>query len=161
MGEAVEQGRCHLGIAENARPFAEGEIRGDEDRGALVEATDQMEEQLSAGLGEGEIAEFVEDDEVEPGEMIGDTALPAGSSLGFELVDEIDGGEEASARSRSYAASRDGDGQMRLACAPTRTTLRCWAMKAPPARSRTSASLISASLNTKSSTSWPTAAWRR
>jgi hypothetical protein len=38
-----------------------------------------MEEQLTAGLGEGEISEFVEDDEVEPGEMIGDAARPAGS----------------------------------------------------------------------------------
>ena len=99
MREAVEQGRGHLGIAEDAGPFAEGEISGDEDRGALVEAADEMEEQLTAGLGEGEISEFVEDDEVEPGEMIGDAARPAGSSLGFELVDEIDGGEEAPARS--------------------------------------------------------------
>jgi hypothetical protein len=65
MREAVEQGRGHLGIAEDAGPFAEGEIGGDEDRGALVEAADEMEEQLTAGLGEGEMAEFVEDDEVE------------------------------------------------------------------------------------------------
>src|SRR5208282_1254570 len=36
---------------------------------------------------------------------------------------------------------------------PTRTTLRCWAMKPPPARSRTSASLISVFLKAKSSTS--------
>ena len=35
-----------------------------------------MEQQLSAGLGEGQIAEVVEDDEVEAGEMIGD-ACPA------------------------------------------------------------------------------------
>ena len=74
-----------------------------------------MEEQLAPGLGEGEIAEFVEDDEVEPCEMIGDAALPAGSSLGLELVDEIDGGEEPSARSGPDAGSRDGDGQMGLA----------------------------------------------
>jgi hypothetical protein len=45
MREAVEQGRGHLGIAEDAGPFAEGEIGGDEDRGALVEAADEMEEQ--------------------------------------------------------------------------------------------------------------------
>ena len=32
--------------------------------GVLVEPADQVEEQLSAGLGKGQIAEFVEDDEV-------------------------------------------------------------------------------------------------
>jgi hypothetical protein len=47
--------------------------------------------------------------------MIGDAALPAGSSLGFDLVDEIDGGEESSARSGPDAVARDGDGQMGLA----------------------------------------------
>ena len=36
---------------------------------------------------------------------------------------------------------------------PTRTTLRCWARKPPPARSRTRVSLIGVSLNTKSSAS--------
>ena len=39
-----------------------------------------MEEQLAAGLGEREIAEFVEDDEVEPGQVIGEAALPAGTA---------------------------------------------------------------------------------
>ena len=56
MREAIEQGRCHFGIAEDARPFSEGEIGGDDNRGSLVEPADEMEEQLSARLGEGEIA---------------------------------------------------------------------------------------------------------
>ena len=64
MGEAVEQRGGHLGVAEDARPFAEGEVGGDDDRGLLVEPADQVEQQLAAGLGEGQIAEFVEDDEV-------------------------------------------------------------------------------------------------
>src|ERR1700691_4266511 len=74
-----------------------------------------MEQQLPAGLGEREIAEFVEDDEVEAGQGVGDASLAAGSTFGLELIDEIDGGEEAPARSGADAASRDGDGQMRLA----------------------------------------------
>ena len=74
-----------------------------------------MEQQLPAGLGEGEIAEFVEDDEVEAREIIGEPSLAASARLSLELIDEIDAGEEAPARSGSDAASRDGDGQMRLA----------------------------------------------
>ena len=74
-----------------------------------------MEQQLPAGLGEGEIAEFVEDDEVEAGEIVSEPSLAASARLSLELIDEIDGGEEAAARSRSDAASRNGDGQVRLA----------------------------------------------
>jgi hypothetical protein len=48
VGEAIEQRGRHLGIAEHARPFAEGEIGGDDDRGALVEPADEVEEQLAA-----------------------------------------------------------------------------------------------------------------
>ena len=90
-------------------------ISADEDRGALVEPADEVEEKLTAGLGEREIAEFVEDDEVHLGEMVGDAPLPPGARLVLELVDEIDGGEEPSARSGANAASRDSDHHVRLA----------------------------------------------
>jgi hypothetical protein len=76
-----------------------------------------VEQQLPAGLREGEIAEFVEDHEVEACEIIGKPSLAACTTLGLELIDEIDGGEEATARSSADAASRNGDGQMRLASA--------------------------------------------
>ncbi len=36
-----------------------------------------MEQQLPAGLSEGQIAEFVEDDEVEAREVIGEPSLPS------------------------------------------------------------------------------------
>ena len=43
MGQAIEQCGGHLGVAEDARPFAEGEVSGDDDRGALVEPADEVE----------------------------------------------------------------------------------------------------------------------
>jgi hypothetical protein len=61
VGEALEERGGHLGITKDARPFAEREVRGDDDRGALVEAADEVEEQLPAGLGEGKVAELVEE----------------------------------------------------------------------------------------------------
>jgi hypothetical protein len=115
VGETIEECSGHLWLAEHAGPFAEGEIGGDDDRGALVELADEMEQQLAAGLGEREIAEFVEDDDVEASEIVGDASLASGSTFGLELIDEIDGGEEAPARSSADATPRDGDGQMRLA----------------------------------------------
>ena len=62
-----------------------------------------MEEQLATGLGEGEIAEFIEHDEVEPGQVIGNLALAAGAGLGVEPVDQIDDIEEAAASVRKVA----------------------------------------------------------
>jgi hypothetical protein len=59
-----------------------------------------VEEELSAGLGERQIAELVEHEEVHAGEIVGDPALPPGARLGLEPIDKIDGGEEAAARSR-------------------------------------------------------------
>ena len=37
MCEAVEERGGHLGITEHAGPFAEAEVRSDDDAGALVE----------------------------------------------------------------------------------------------------------------------------
>jgi len=53
MGEAVEERGRHLGLAEHARPLAEGEVGGDDDRGLLVEPADQAEEELPVRLREG------------------------------------------------------------------------------------------------------------
>ena len=51
VGEPIEQRGRHLGIAEHARPFAEGKVGGDDDRGALVEPADEVEEELAARAG--------------------------------------------------------------------------------------------------------------
>jgi hypothetical protein len=48
-------------------------------------------------LRERQITLFVEDDEVEAGEIVGKPTLSAGSTLGFEAIDEIDGVEETAA----------------------------------------------------------------
>ena len=74
-----------------------------------------MEQQLPAGLGERQVAELVEDDEVETCQMIGQASLPASPAFGLEPVDQIDGVEEPAARSTTNAAARDRDRQMRLA----------------------------------------------
>ena len=65
MGQSAEESRRRLRIAEHRGPFAEGEVRGDDDRSALVEPADQVEQELTTGLCERQIAKFIEDDEVE------------------------------------------------------------------------------------------------
>ena len=104
-----------LAITEDARPFTEGEVGGDDDRGALVEPADEVEQELPTGLSEGQITEFVEDDEVHAGQLIGEPTLPSVAGLGLEPVDEIDHVVESAAGAGADAASGDGDGKMGLA----------------------------------------------
>ena len=74
---------------------------------------------LAAGLGERQVAEFVEDDEVEPHEQIGDLALAASPCLGVEPVDEVDDGVEPATRALANATAGDRHRQMALAGAGT------------------------------------------
>jgi len=114
MREPVEESGRHFRVTEDAGPFAEGEIGRDDDRRALVEPADQVEQQLSAGLGEGQIAQLVEHDEVETRQMIGDASLPTGTPLGFQFVDEVDDVEEPATSTCANAGPSDRDGSVIL-----------------------------------------------
>ena len=111
VGEPVEQRGGHLGIIEDAGPFTEGQVGGDNDRGAFVELADQVEQQLAAGLGEGHIAKRVQDQEVEAGEQVCGSPAPLGTGLGVQRVHQIDDVEEPSAPAISDA----GPGNAELA----------------------------------------------
>ena len=53
VGDAIQQGGRHLGIAKNLHPFGERQIRGDDQRGLLVKLADQVEQQPAADAGNG------------------------------------------------------------------------------------------------------------
>lgn len=53
--EAVEQGGCHLGVAEDAAPFREGEVGGDHHARSLVELGEQVEQHRTARLRERQV----------------------------------------------------------------------------------------------------------
>ena len=92
-----------------------------------------MEQQLAAGLGKGQIAKLIEDDEVPPGEIFGNPSLAAAPRLGLEPVDEIDSVVEAAMFAGANATASNRYGEMRFAVPvpPTRTQLRCSARKSP------------------------------
>jgi hypothetical protein len=74
-----------------------------------------VEQELAAGLGERQIAEFVEDDEVHAGQVIGKPSLPRVAGFGLEPIDEIDHVVEPTAAAGSNATSGDGDCQVGFA----------------------------------------------
>ena len=72
---------------------------------------------LVAFLGKGQIAEFVEDDEVHPRQVLGKPALVAVACLGLEPVDEVDDVVEPAAGAGTNATAGNGDGEMGFASA--------------------------------------------
>jgi len=61
VSEPVEQRGGHLGITEHLGPFAEAEIGGDDDAGALVKLAQQVEPQRAALGAERQISKLIED----------------------------------------------------------------------------------------------------
>ena len=71
VSDAVEERGCHFGITEGRDPFGEAEI-GCDDRGCFfVELADEMEQKGTARGWEWQIAQFIEDDRVDLGELLG------------------------------------------------------------------------------------------
>lgn len=141
MGEPVEQRRFHFGIGKDARPFAEGEVCRHDHRGLLVKPADHMKQQVAASERERQVAEFVEHDEVEPHQMIGDAPLPSCAGLHFQLVDQ----NRQRLKSAAHASSNAGRAMviaryvLPVPVPPTRTTLRyCAEVKAALLRARRS-----------------------
>ena len=94
MGKAVQQRCGHLRVAEYPGPLAEAEVGGDDDAGALVEFGEPVAEQSAAGRAERQVAEFVEDDEVEAQQAFGQLPGFVQCLFLFERVDQIDGSKE-------------------------------------------------------------------
>src|SRR5271154_7513508 len=81
MGQPVEHGSGHLGVAEDLRPVGKGEVGGDQQGGVFVEFADQVEQQLAAGLAERQVAEFIDDDEIVSQQLLGETTAAASGLL--------------------------------------------------------------------------------
>src|SRR5438309_9733003 len=102
-----------------------------------------MKEQLAAGLREGQVAEFVENDEVHAREIFGEPPLPAGAGFALQPINEIDDGIERPLaplrmQARAIAMARC---DLPVPVPPISTALRCSASKTPLATSRISASV--------------------
>ena len=146
VGQPVEQRRGHLRVGEDGWPFGEGEIGRQDDRGALVQPADQVEQHLSAADREWQIAELVKDDEIDADELVGEFPGLTGARLGLELVDQIDRSKEAHAGAPCIAqAGRTQLAPIAMAIcdfpvpvSPISTALRWVARKPPSCSSRTS-----------------------
>ena len=69
VGEAVQQGAIWALGAEDLNPFVEGKVGGHQDRATFVELGEYLEEQFRAGAGQWDEAQFVDDQQIETGQL--------------------------------------------------------------------------------------------
>ena len=92
-----ERGGQALIAAEERRPLGEGHGRGDQQADLLVQRREEAEEQVGAGLGEGDEADLVEDQQLVAQQAALEAAEAVGGLRLEELVGEPGGGGEADA----------------------------------------------------------------
>lgn len=74
MRDAVEQGRCHLGVAKDLYPLAKRQIGGDDQGRLLVQLADQVKQQGATRWRKRQIAQFIENDGVHQAQLLGQVA---------------------------------------------------------------------------------------
>ncbi len=84
--EAVEQG-----TVEEFRPVFEGFVGGEDEGALFVAGADDLKEQIGTALVDGEIAHFIEDEEVGFGVLAQFGFEGSGNGGGLEIVDDLDG----------------------------------------------------------------------
>ncbi len=97
-----------------------------------------MEEQLTAGLAEGQISKLVDDDEIVAQQLLRQSPAFADRLFLFQLIDQIDEIVEAPPGARADDRRGDGDAQMGfpVPVPPMKIALRLASRKAPLAISR-------------------------
>ena len=83
VGEPIDERFAKPRIGDHLRPLGERQVGGDDDRGFLCPVGDHLEHQFARGLGQRHITEFVDTDQVEPGDVqdltsLIDTFIPEG-----------------------------------------------------------------------------------
>lgn len=115
VDEAVDEGGGDHRVAEDFAPGFEAAVAGDDDRAAFVAARDECEEQVRGLAFEGQVADFVDDDQAvtldAPQLVIEGVAVLSR----FEAVDPLLGGRERDAVSGLAGLDRQCDREVTLA----------------------------------------------
>ena len=94
MGQSVQQGCGHFFINKHRRPFDKAEIGGNDDAGPLIEFADQVEQQCTTSLAEGQVAQLIQYHQIGVDQPVGYPPLLPSLLLLFQGIDQFDSGEE-------------------------------------------------------------------
>ena len=112
--DAVDDGRGGGRIQEHLGPAGERQIRRDDEAPALVAAADEAEQEVGAGLVERHVAELVDDDHVEAGELVEFPGQPPLLLRFDEQRGQLGGRQEPDPIVVLAAGHAQGDGEMGL-----------------------------------------------
>ena len=115
MSDAVEQGAGEALAGEHRCPFLEGQVRSDDCSAVFVAPAEDVEQELAAGLREGHVAELVDDQQADPGELVLEAEQPFLVARLDHLVDQMGGGGEADGEALLAGGQAEGQGDVRLA----------------------------------------------
>ena len=115
MGQPVEKRAGETLIAEDARPFVERQIGCDDRRAAFVTLAEDLEQQFGAGLRERHVAEFVDDQQLDGGELRLELEQAPFVARLHELMDERRRGGEGDGKSSLAGGETQRQGDMGLA----------------------------------------------
>lgn len=81
-------------VAEDSAPASERQVAPEDQRGMIVRAGDELEPQVRGVLSEGDVADFVDDDQPEPAQFDKFGREPAVLVRGLQSGDPLDSGRE-------------------------------------------------------------------
>ena len=115
VNDAVDDRGGEFVVGEDRAPFAELDVRGEDDAPSLVAAGDDLVEQSGAVDVEGHVAELVQDDQIGFGDVL-EHGLEGSLALGAaQLKDELGGGQEPHVHAPVDRAHAQRGGQVGLA----------------------------------------------
>lgn len=112
MREPIERGTGEAFAAEDFGPVLKGQVRGHDQAVPFVGRGDDVEQEFGAGLAGGDVAEFVEDQQVELAQRLS-IAEQLAFFLGFQqLGDEFGDAEEPHLAALSTGGHAQGGRQV-------------------------------------------------
>ena len=115
MSETVEEGACESLGPEDLSPFVEWKVCCHEDRSSLVTLAEDLEQELSAGLRQGDEAEFIDNEQLETGQLLLKVQQPSLIPGLDQLVDQCGGGGKADRQPPLTGGKSQTEGDVSLA----------------------------------------------
>ncbi len=95
MSEPIKECTGEPFGTEDLSPFLKSQVRGDHEAMMLIGPTNEFKEQFSSGLGEGNVSQFIDDQQVESLKLFVHSLESFFLPALHELSDQVGGGIEA------------------------------------------------------------------
>ena len=130
MDDAVDDGGSHVAVAEHVAPSAELEVRGEDDVPPFVAVRDDPEQETGTVDVDGQVAEFVDDEQAGLADCLEFPVGPAFVLGPAQVHDQTGRGEEPDGDSLMAGECADGDGEVVLPhpASPWSTRSSAWSV---------------------------------